>query len=247
MSMNTIGVAIRCLVVAFVICLTGCQSPDVGYYQEPRPSLSTQQPALPTNYAAQLDHQSLATNSPAPVPPPVGSNGQTSAFLSSGSDAVTLRAGDTIRIDFPGAPNLNTRQQISRDGIISLSLVGDVVAAGKTPRALQEELKVLYAPQLVTKEVTVSIESAAFPFFVTGAVLRPGPYSSSRPISVLEAVMQAGGFDETRANKKAVRILREGNKPIIINLKQVIEEGDTHPFYLKPSDTVYVPERFRWF
>jgi len=244
MITNTIGFTIRCLVVAMAVCLTGCHSPE-GYYDD---SIGKSAPPISSNWAAQPAlSMPLSTNPPPTSPPSVSSNLQPSAFLSSGSDVVTLRAGDTIRIDFPGAPNLNTRQQISRDGIISLSLVGDIVAAGKTPRQLQDELKVLYAPQLVTKEVTVSIESAAFPFFVTGAVLRPGPYSSSRPISVLESIMQAGGFDETRANKKGVRILREGHKPFIINLKQVIDEGDTHPFYLKPSDTVYVPERFRWF
>src|SRR5215471_2794790 len=112
MSMNTIGVAIRCLAVALTVCLTGCQSPDVGYYQEPKQP-ATQQPKLPADYASQLDHpRSLSTNSPAAVPPTVGSNSQASTFLSSAPDAVTLRAGDTIRIDFPGAPNLNTRQQI---------------------------------------------------------------------------------------------------------------------------------------
>nr|MBP8260390.1 polysaccharide export protein [Verrucomicrobiota bacterium] len=61
---------------------------------------------------------------------------------------------------------------------------------------------------------------------------------------------EAGGFDETRANLKAVRVIRregEGQKNIVLNLKPVIEgTGATH-FYLRPSDIVYVPERFSLF
>ena len=166
------------------------------------------------------------------------------------TESVKLREGDIVRIDFPGAPNLNTRQQISLDGKISLSLVGEVVAAGKTPHELEAELKTLYASQVVSKVLTVSVESSSYQYFVTGAVLRPGPYTSSRPISVLEAVMQAGGFDETRANKKAVRISREVNGHVethVINLKKVLEGRDPQIYYLKPSDIVYVPEKFQWF
>src|SRR3954451_23698997 len=46
------------------------------------------------------------------------------------SDAIVLREGDSVRITFPGAPNLNTVQQIKRDGRVSLQLIGEFKALG---------------------------------------------------------------------------------------------------------------------
>ena|ERR1035438_774481 len=55
-------------------------------------------------------------------------------------ESLILREGDTVRIAFPGSGNLNTIQQIRRDGRISLPLVGDFKAAGMTPSNLEKEL-----------------------------------------------------------------------------------------------------------
>ena len=166
------------------------------------------------------------------------------------SEAITLRGGDVLKISFPSAPTLNTTQPIRRDGQISLPLIGEVKAAGMTPAELEKKLIELYASQLVSKEVTVTIESSSFPVFVTGMVIRPGKISSDHPITVLEAIMEAGGPDYTKANLKAVRVIRqEGSvvKNYTLNLKLALQGKQSEPFYLKPSDIVYVPERFTWF
>jgi polysaccharide biosynthesis/export protein len=166
------------------------------------------------------------------------------------ADPVTLKEGDTLRIEFPGAPNLNTRQQIRRDGKIVLSLVGEVTAVGKTQAELEKELIRLYASQIVSKEITVAVESSSFPIFVSGAVLRPGRITSDRPITALEAIIDAG-FDHSKANLKAVKIIRNVNgqpENIILDLDSVIKgKSKEPPFYLKPSDIIFVPEKFRWY
>jgi hypothetical protein len=85
---------------------------------------------------------------------------------------------------------------------------------------------------------------------VTGCVIRPGKVSSDQPITALEAVMGAGGFDYAKANMKEVRVIRRENgasKSYVLNLKLVMQENDEHPFFLEPNDIVYVPERFVWF
>jgi polysaccharide biosynthesis/export protein len=161
-----------------------------------------------------------------------------------------LREGDILKISFPGSPNLNNVQQIRTDGKITLPLIGDVDAAGLTPDALQKKLMNLYAPQLSPNEVTVEVQSSSFPVYVTGAVLRPGKITSDHPITALEAIMEAGGPDYTRANLKNVSIIRqEGNqtKNYTVNLKLVMEGNVSEPFYMKPSDIIYVPEKFSWF
>ncbi len=165
-------------------------------------------------------------------------------------EPIVLREGDTVRITFPGAPNLNTVQQIRRDGRIALQLVGEFQAAGLTPAQLEQQLIKLYGPQLQAKEVTVAVDSSAFPIYVTGAVLRPGKIMSDRPLTALEAIMEAGGFDYTKANLKAVAVIRQENGRAArhtLNMKRVLDEGDTEPFSLRPADIIYVPEKFSWF
>jgi polysaccharide biosynthesis/export protein len=166
------------------------------------------------------------------------------------SEMLVLREGDDLRISFPGAPNLDTTQRVRTDGRITLSMVGEVVAAGMTPSDLEKKLLELYSSQLVSKEVTVTVVSSSFSVIVSGAVLKPGKIVSDHPISALEAVMEAGGFDGTKADMRAVKILRvQGGvtKNFVVDLKAALEGRQTEPFYLKRSDIVFVPEKFSWF
>jgi polysaccharide export outer membrane protein len=166
--------------------------------------------------------------------------------------AIALKEGDTLLISFPGTPNLDTpAQQIRRDGNITLPLIGEVKAAGKTPAQLEKELLDRYSPQLVSKQVTVTVQSSSFVVYVTGAVLKPGKVTADHPLTALEAVMEAGGPDYAKANLKAVAVTRmEGGQfhTYTLNLKIELEGGrETRPFYLKPADIVKVPERFTMF
>jgi polysaccharide biosynthesis/export protein len=165
-------------------------------------------------------------------------------------EAFSLHEGDVVKISFPDAPTLDTTQQIRRDGKIALSLVGEVQAAGYSPSDLEKQILKLYAPQLLSKEVNVTVVSASFPIFVSGSVLRPGKVVSDRPITVLQAIMEAGGFDHATADLKAVVVSRIENgqtRKYTINVQAVLEGKSTASFYLKPSDIVYVPEKFSWF
>lgn len=166
------------------------------------------------------------------------------------TDKLLLREGDAIRIVFPGAPNLNTLAAIRRDGKITVPLIGEVHAAGLAPTDLEKRLLDLYGPQLQTKEVTVSLESSAFAVYVVGAVLRPGKIVSERPLSALEAIMEAGGFDQTRANLKKIRVIRYfQGKPEYhtLDMKGILAGRGTGAFALRPADILFIPERFTWF
>jgi polysaccharide biosynthesis/export protein len=169
---------------------------------------------------------------------------------SSQPQATILRQGDTVKVTFPGSPNLDQTEQVRLDGKISMPLVGDVQAAGQTPDELEQNLVKLYAPQLSSSDVTVAIESSSFPVFVTGCVLAPGRVLSSEPITALEAIMEAGGFDYARANLRNVHVIRRVNsssQSYVLNLKSVLNGDEKNDFYLQPNDIVYVPEKFSWF
>jgi polysaccharide export outer membrane protein len=164
-------------------------------------------------------------------------------------EKLTLMEGDTIRIAFPGAPDLNTVQQIRRDGKVTLPTLGEFKAAGFAPAEMEKELLKAFGSQLVIKQVTVTMESGAFPVFISGAVQKPGRIVSDRPLTALQAIMESGGFTAS-ANTKSVRVIRhEGEmvRSLTINLQKMLEGRDQNPFYLRASDIVFVPERFTWF
>jgi polysaccharide export outer membrane protein len=179
------------------------------------------------------------------LPPPVAN------AASSNPEVLVLKEGDEVRITFPGAPNLDTTQRVRTDGRITMSLVGEVVVSGLTPSDLEKKLLELYSTQLVSKEVSVTVISSSFTVFVTGAVLRPGKVVTDHPITALEAVMEAGGFDSTKADMQSVKIIRKQDggttKNYSINLKQALESDQGDPVVLKRGDILYVPERFSWF
>lgn len=158
----------------------------------------------------------------------------------------TLRAGDVVKISFPRAPSLDTTQQIRRDGKINLYLVGEVHAADLAPSQLEKLLIDKYAAQLVSKEVQVTLVTSVFTVYVTGAVLRPGKINPEREITPLEAIMEAGGFDNTRANLRAVSIIRQqGGKSqnFVLDLQSVLEGKQGPRFVLHANDIIFVPER----
>lgn len=166
------------------------------------------------------------------------------------NDSQKLREGDVIRVVFPGAPNLDTTQQIRRDGRVNLFIIGELQVAGMTPVELEQDLVQRYQGQLASNEVNVTVVSSTFSVLVTGAVLKPGKIESGRPLTILEAIMEAGGFEPGNAKTKAVVVMRtEGNKinRITLDLQKVLDGKDDEAFYLEPSDMIYVPRRFSVF
>lgn len=181
------------------------------------------------------------------TPLPVSANNTDAA---KSPETLVLREGDDLRIAFPGAPNLDTTQRVRPDGRVTLAMVGEVVASGLTPSELEKKLLDLYSTQLVSKEVSVTVISSTFTVYVSGAVLRPGKVIADHPLSPLEAIMEAGGFDEAKADLQSVRIVRTEDgitKNYVVNLKAVLEGGQSNTIYLKRSDIVRVPEKFSWF
>lgn len=193
---------------------------------------------------AMLVYFVTACQSPTPYPPgstlnPVDSEKQPMSG--------TLREGDVIQVTFATATNLNTSQRIQLDGEISMPFVGKIKVVGKTPLELEKSLVKLYESQLRgAEQITVTVASSAAAVYVTGAVLRPGKIPLDRPFTVLDAIMEAGGVDDTRAKLSGVMVLRvEGGQRITrrVNLKRALEGKDPSLFYLRPYDIVYVPEK----
>jgi len=160
-----------------------------------------------------------------------------------------LVPGDTIRISFPAAPELNQSQKIGSDGTLSLPLIGEVSAAGKTVGQLQEELARLYKPQLQDNEVVVTLDTRAVPVVVSGAVQRPGKIVFERPATVLEAIMEAGGFTPEADLKKVslIRIVKGEHETQIFDMRDLMKGKPSPAIYCSGGDVIYVPEKLLLF
>lgn len=159
-----------------------------------------------------------------------------------------LRPGDVIKISFPAASQLDMNQTIRHDGRINLYLIGEVLVAGMTPSELEQDLIKRYEGKLTSSEVNVTVESSAFEVWVAGEVQKPGRVDLHRPITLLEALMEAGGFTPS-AKTTAVVVMRKDADRIrhfTLNLQQVLDGKDDRPFYLRPGDVVNVPKKFQW-
>lgn len=164
---------------------------------------------------------------------------------------VGVQPGDVVRINFPGAATMNSVAQVQSDGTIALPLGGSLLVRGKSPSDVEKEILKTYGDQLVVKEVSVSLESGGFPVFVSGAVLRQGRVQCRQSMTALEAVVEAGGFLEGRADLRRVKVVRQQDdgttKTYLLDLRSALRGESGQQFYLRPSDVVYVPERFSFY
>ena len=111
--------------------------------------------------------------------------------VSAQSDRTIMRPGDVVGVAVVGQPALNRQYQIEADGTLTLSIVGQVKAAGLTAEQLAAELSRRLAEFLVSPQVEVHYEAAAR-VFVFGAVKAPGPLALTHDMTVLEALSRAG-------------------------------------------------------
>ena len=158
---------------------------------------------------------------------------------------VTLSPGDVIKLTFPGASDLNQSQKVRADGKVSLPLVGEVTAAGKTLPVLQSELVRLYKPQLRNSEVLLTLESGTATVIVSGYVSKPGKFSFDRPTTVFQAIMEAGGVSEygNLANVHLIRTVSGEQHTQALNLRSAMSGKTTKANYVRDGDVIYVAQK----
>lgn len=153
---------------------------------------------------------------------------------------------DQIRIIAPAAPEINNiDQQLRPDGYITLHLIGDILAADKTPRDLAQEIeeKIKDFYQNVNIEVRVIGFNSKVYYMVGETNMGPVPYTGND--SVFDAVMRAG-IPFTAWPEKAV-VIRPNEvsglvKRMSIDLKAMMETGDfRRNAVLEEGDIVFIP------
>lgn len=146
-----------------------------------------------------------------------------------------LGSGDELRLIVYGEEALSGQFVVDGTGYVSLPLVGEIEASGKTVREFQRSVEASLK-QGYLNDPRVSAEVLNFrPFYILGEVSRPGEYPYSDGLTVLNAVATAGGFTY-RANTKTVMIKRTGS-----NSEEQYPLTVSTP--VQPGDTIRIAER----
>ena len=160
-----------------------------------------------------------------------------------------IGAHDLLDIKVLEASELNRSVRVSGDGAVSMPLVGEVRAAGLTPRELELELEGrLRARFILDPHVSVQVaELESRSFSVVGAVNRPGVFQSRGVRSLLDALALAGGLSEAAGDevivvRAASAISTNGTDDAVeVDLKALLESGDArHNVPVHPGDVVKV-------
>ncbi|MFH0783871.1 MAG: polysaccharide biosynthesis/export family protein [Pseudomonadota bacterium] len=139
------------------------------------------------------------------------------------------------------------RIPVNPDGNIYLPLLDGLKAAGKTIDEMKKEIQMLYEKEFKNLEISLLVESiVGRQIFVFGQVFNPGKLKEDHPITVAQAVAEAGGVNgEGTVNHVKVLLVSPDNKLIIrtVNLARIIEEGHLEEDVLLPDNSVvYVPK-----
>lgn len=173
--------------------------------------------------------------------------------------AQALKPGDQIQISVWQDPKLDRTVVVGPEGWISFPLAGHIRAGGRSAQALENilksRLKEKYSGEL---DVTVSLaavntdtqkEEDKPRIFITGEVLRPGPYVWRPQTNIVQALALAGGVGPFAADRRIQvhRKIKGVDSIFLFNYSAYqsshVETADNLNINLRPGDIIIVPER----
>jgi polysaccharide export outer membrane protein len=158
---------------------------------------------------------------------------------------------DKVQVSVWRNPELSVTAPVRPDGMISVPIIGDVQAGGRTPAEVAETIKERLSTYIREPNVAVILtELHSHEFLtrirVTGAVRTPRSMPHRQGMTVLDAILESGGLNEFAAPNRT-RLYRkvEGNVQVYnIELEDILTKGRLESnVTLKPGDVITVPER----
>jgi len=165
--------------------------------------------------------------------------------------AYRIGVDDEVKVSVWQNPGLDVSVPVRPDGKISVPLVGDIEAGGRTPEEvageIQEKLKTFVRDPQVTVILT-QLRSHEYlsRVRVTGAVRSPVSVPYRQGMTVLDAVLAAGGTNEFAAADRTelYRKEGEGTRAYAVRLDRILKNGELSTNYpVQPGDVITVPER----
>ncbi|MDX1634892.1 MAG: polysaccharide biosynthesis/export family protein [Marinobacter sp.] len=166
-------------------------------------------------------------------------------------DPYILGVTDVVSVSVWRNPDLSSSVPIRPDGMISVPLVGDVQAAGRTPEALADTIEESLSAYIREPQVSVVVTSMGSTEFtdrvrVTGAVAQPMSVPYRDGMTVLDMLLSAGGANPF-ADLNDAMLYRPMNGEVVaipVKLDDILTEGDIKTNYtMRPGDILAVPER----
>lgn len=130
-----------------------------------------------------------------------------------------VAVSDVLEVSVFQVPDLSRTVQVDDRGYISLPLIGEVQAAGKSVQALQRDIEAAYGRNyLQSPSVTVLVkESAARRVTVDGQVKRAGIFPLPPSATLMDAIALAGGFSDVADPAKVYVFRQVGNTRYVAN------------------------------
>jgi polysaccharide export outer membrane protein len=170
---------------------------------------------------------------------------QTTATAAAANTGYVIGPEDVLKINIWKEPEMSGDVPVRPDGKISLTLLGDVQAAGLTPTQLTTQITDLLKKYLDDPRVTVTVGAVnSRRVFILGQVGRPGAFPLLPDMTVLQALSTAGGLSLYAATDKiyVLRIENGNQVKLAFQYKQVIKGNKPEQnIVLKSGDTIVVP------
>jgi polysaccharide biosynthesis/export protein len=153
---------------------------------------------------------------------------------------------DVLAISVWKEPELTKSVPVRSDGKISLPLVGELQATGRSPLQLEQDITAKLKNFITSPEVTVIVEKVnSRKYNVLGEVSKPGSYFLTSSTTIMDAIAAAGGFRDF-AKKSGVYVLRKSpdgsESHLKFNYKDFIKgKNSSQNIKLEPNDTIIVP------
>lgn len=171
--------------------------------------------------------------------------GAVAKSLAAEDDAYRIEPGDVVNVSVWHEADLQKDLLVRPDGRISLPLVGELKAAGKSVEQLRQEITDAIAKYIADASVTVSLlQLAGNKIYVVGKVNHPGEFVANRNLDVMQALSMAGGAARFAAVKEILVLRRnaERQQAIAFNYDQVASGRNLEQnIMLQAGDVVVVP------
>lgn len=167
------------------------------------------------------------------------------------TESYKIGVDDVIQVSVWKNPDLSIKVPVRPDGMISMPLAGDVRAGGLTPKEVAADIEEILANYLRGPKVVVIVSELRSHEYlsrirVTGAVAEPTSLTYRQGMTVLDAILAAGGITQfSSSNKtKLYRRSADGTQIIDVRLGDILTKGNLNTNYsLQPGDVIALPER----
>ncbi|HYU16845.1 MAG TPA: polysaccharide biosynthesis/export family protein [Candidatus Acidoferrum sp.] len=156
---------------------------------------------------------------------------------------------DELEISVWKKPELSTSTTVRPDGTITMPLIGDIAAVGKTPSQLKQEIQRRISEYIKLDDsttITVAVKAVnSYKFTVSGEVSQPGIHTSKSYVTVAEAIALAGGFTRF-AKRDDITLLRRNQAGVVRRIPIVYSLIDSGQYpemnlVVMAGDSIYVP------